>query len=124
MLHRPHSVLWWTKKRNYVVYILRELSAVFVALAALGTVVVVHQVRQGDAAWSALLRVAASPAVTAIAVVALAFVLLHTFTFIEAARKALIVRIGGKRVSGENIVRGHYAAWLVGTVVIAWAVLS
>jgi fumarate reductase subunit C len=124
MLHRPHSPLWWTKKRNYVIYVLRELSAVFVALTALGTVFMVHQIRLGAGAWAGFLRYAARDAVGVFVVVALSFALLHTATFIVAARKALIVRVGGKRVSGDAIVWGHIAGWVVGTVIVVWAVLG
>jgi len=123
MLHRPHSVLWWTKKRNYVVYVLRELSSVFVGLAALGTVLVVHNARQGEAAWRAFLEVASSPIVAVLSVVGLAFALLHTLTFFGAARLALVIRVGGKKVPGDVVVYGHVAAWVVGTAVIAWGVL-
>ena len=123
-LHRPHSVWWWTRKRNYVIFVLRELSAFFVALTALGTIYVVHQIRLGDGAWQATKRVASGDAVGVFVVVALCFALLHTFTFIVAARKALIVRVGGKLVSGDAIVWGHIAGWVLGTVLVTWAVLG
>jgi fumarate reductase subunit C len=123
-LHRPHDGLWWARKHNYFIYVLRELSSVFVALTALGTVFVVHQIRLGEGAWQATKKVAASDAVGVLVVVALVFALLHTVTFIVAARKALIVRIGGKRVSGDAIVWGHIAGWALGTALVTWAVLG
>src|SRR5690606_9843732 len=124
LLHRPHSALWWTRRPNYVFYVLRELSAVFVSVAAIGTVWLAGAAREGEAAWQGALDLLAHPGAIALTVVAIAFSLLHTLTFFVAAKKAIVVRVGTWRVPGDAIVWGHVAAWIAGSALVAWAVLG
>lgn len=122
MLHRKHSNLWWTKKGNYVFYVLREVSALFVAGAALSTVALVAAVQDGG--YPAVLDRLAGPGMVLLSVVALAFALLHSVTFFVAAGKAIVPRVGTVRVAPRVVVGAHVLAFVLGSAVVGWAVLA
>jgi fumarate reductase subunit C len=64
-----------------------------------------------------------SPAFLALNTVALAFVLFHSVTWFNLAPKAMVVRLGGRRVPDALIAGANYAAWLVlsaGVLAVLW----
>ena len=123
MLHRPLPATWWLKKKGYVIFILRELSAVFVALFALATILQVRAINHGAEAYAEFTEWLASPLVLCLSVVSMAFVLLHAVTWYILAGKVLVVSLGDKRVPASLIVGAHFAGWLVVSAVIAGVVL-
>ena len=52
--------------------------------------------------------------------VAFFFVLFHAMTWFNLAPKAMVLRLGGKRVPDSVISRPNYFAWLVASAVVAW----
>jgi fumarate reductase subunit C len=66
----------------------------------------------------------ANPAVIAVNVVALAFVLLHAVTFANLTPRAMVVRLRGRTVPARLILAGVYAGWLVVTVFLLWLVVG
>lgn len=57
-------------------------------------------------------------------VVALSFLLLHAVTWFGSAPRAMVIQVRGRRVPARAVLAGHYAAWLVVSVIVAWMVLS
>ena len=51
---QPVSRLWWMKKRTYFVFVMRELSSVFVAWFAVFLMVMVVAIGRGEAVLSEL----------------------------------------------------------------------
>ena len=98
MYRQPVSRLWWLKKRTYFVFVMRELSSVFVAWFAVFLMIMVVAVGRGEAAYQNFLNWAASPVVVVVNVVALAFVVLHTVTWFALTPQAMVVRLGGRKV--------------------------
>ena len=149
MYRQPVSRLWWTKKRTYFVFVLRELSSVFVAWFAVFLMVMLVAVGRGEAAYQNFLSWAASPIVVVVNVVALAFLVLHTVTWFVLTSQAMEVRLGGRpvprvkmvnvagrtvpaatvvRVGGRRVPRGmvvasQYAGLIVVSAFIVWLVL-
>ncbi len=122
-LYRPPvSTWWWTRKRSYFVFVLRELSSLFVAWFVAYLVLLVHAVGRGETAYLRFLDWASSPWVTALNVVALAFVLLHTVTWFNLTPQAMAVRMGGRRVPAWQIVAGQYAGLAVVSGFVFWLV--
>ena len=102
-LYRPRiSTWWWTRKRTYLVFVMRELSSIFIAWLVLYLVLLVYAVGRGEAAYRSFLDWASSPWVIALNVVGLAF---------EASRRGVVQR-QGQVPSGEpgrvewDLVRG------------------
>jgi fumarate reductase subunit C len=127
---RPVSRLWWTKKRSYFLFAMRELSSIFVAWFAVFLIVMVFAIGRGETSYQRFLDWAASPIVVVVNVVALAFAVLHTVTWFVLTSQAMVVRLGGRRVPAVKMVtvagRTVPAATVVrvGGRVPAWMVIA
>jgi len=120
---RPMRATWWMQRWPYFIFMLRELSSVFVAAYLVLLLVMIHRVSQGPEAYISFLRSLRSPAAIFFHIVALAFALLHTITWFNLTPKAMVVRLRGKRVPDWVIVGLNYAAWLVLSGVVAFVLL-
>jgi fumarate reductase subunit C len=121
--YRPRiSTWWWTRKRTYLVFVLRELSSVFVAWFVVYLVLFLDAVGQGEAAYQRFLDWAAAPWVTALNVVALVFVLLHTVTWFSLTPQAMGVRVAGRKVPDLHIIAGQYTGLVVVSGFVLWLV--
>jgi len=123
--HRPRMpLLWWTRKRSYTIFMLRELSSVFVAVFVVELLLLVRAVVRGPAAYASFLDALSHPAVVVVNLVALAFVLLHAVTFANLTPRAMVVRLRGRRVPARAVLAGVYLGWLVVTAVLLWLVVA
>ncbi len=122
-LYRPRvSTWWWTRKRSYFVFVMRELSSVFIAWFVVYLLLFVYALGQSEAAYRNFLDWAAAPWVVALNVVALAFVLLHTVTWFSLTPQAMDVRLDGRKVPGFHIIAGQYTGLVVVSLFILWLV--
>ena len=121
---QPVSRYWWTKRRSYLLFMLREISCVFVAWSVVYLLLLVHAIGAGQEAYARFLDWSGNPFVVALNVVALIFVLLHAVTWFALAPRAIVPHVRGRRVPPNAVLAGHYAAWLVVSAVVAWLVLS
>jgi fumarate reductase subunit C len=122
-LYRPRiSTWWWTRKRTYTVFVLRELSSVFIAWFVAYLLLFLYAVGQGEAAYLRFLDWADAPWVIALNVVALVFVLLHTVTWFSLTPQALEVRIDGRKVPSFHIIAGQYTGLVVVSLFVLWLV--
>ena len=146
---QPVSRLWWAKRPTYFLFLMRELSCVFVAWSAVFLVVLVYAIGRGEASYQRFLDWASSPVVIAVNVVALAFLGLHTVTWFALTPQAMVVRgpgsrqvvatrmvpvagrimpaatvvrVGG-RVPAAVVIASQYAGLAVVSAFIAWLVL-
>jgi fumarate reductase subunit C len=122
--HRPRmSTYWWLKKRAYLLFILRELSSVFVAWFVVFLLMLVAAVSAGEEGYQRFLAWAARPAVVAVNVVSLCFVVLHAVTWFNLAPQAMALRVRGKRVPGVWIAASNYAAWALVSALVVWLIV-
>lgn len=123
----PVSLTWWTRKRSYLLFVLRELSSVLVAWFVVFLLMLVYAVGSGAAAYQEFLDFAAHPVVIVVNLIALAFLVLHTVTWLALAPRAMVVRLGPRlgdpRVPPVFVLAGHYGAWLVLSAIVVWLVL-
>ena len=117
-------LLWWARRRSYAIFMLRELSSLFVALFVVELLLLVRAVADGPSAYQGFLDAMANPAVIVVNGVALAFVLLHAVTFANLTPRAMVVRMRGRTVPPRAILAGVYIGWLLVTVFLAWLVVS
>ncbi|WP_211366295.1 hypothetical protein [Pseudonocardia kunmingensis] len=117
---QPVPLLWWVRRRSYLLFVLRELSSVAVAWFVVHFLLLVAAVHRGTAAYETFLGWGASPGILAVNLVALAFVLLHAVTWFNLAPKALVVRMQGHQVPPRMVAAGHFGAWFVASAVVAW----
>ena len=146
---RPVSRLWWAKKPTYFLFLMRELSCVFVAWSVLFLMMLVYAIGRGEASYQRFLDWASSPVVVVLNLLTLAFLVLHTVTWFALTPQAMVVRgpggrqvvttrtvlvagrvlpsatvirVGG-RVPAALVVAGQYLGLAVVSAFIAWLVL-
>jgi fumarate reductase subunit C len=122
-LYRPRiSTWWWTRKRSYFVFVLRELSSIFVAWFVVFLVLFVYALSQGEAAYRRFVDWAGAPWLIALNLLGLAFVLLHTVTWFNLTPQAMDVRLEGHKVPAFHIIAGQYTGLVVVSAFVAWLV--
>jgi fumarate reductase subunit C len=121
---QPVARYWWLKRRSYLLFMLREISCVFVAWFVVYLLLLVNAVGAGPDSYVRFLAWSAYPLVVALNVVTLIFVLLHAVTWFGSAPRAIVPHIRGRRVPAGAVLAGHYAAWIVVSAFVAWLVLS
>ena len=119
---RPVSTWWWLKKRTYFVFVMRELSSIFIAWFVVFLLVLVAAVGRGGTAYQAFLDFAASPVVVAVNVVTFAFVVLHTVTWFSLTPKAMDVRLGGRPLPASAVIASQYVGLAVVSACVVWLV--
>ncbi len=119
----PVSVYWWLGEWHYLKFILREISSVFVALFVVETLLLIHALRQGAAAYDHYLQSMRNPAVLGLNVISLFFVVFHAVTWFNLAPSAMPVRLGGKRVPDFLVAAPSYVAWVIVSAAVAWLLL-
>ncbi|NDL59036.1 fumarate reductase subunit C [Phytoactinopolyspora mesophila] len=118
------SLWWWMHKRSYTLFILRELSSVFVAWFVLFLLLLVYAVAGGAERYQSFLDSAANPVVIGLNAVALAFVCLHVVTWFNLTPQAMPVRVRGRRVPSAVIVGSEYLALAIVSAFVAWLVVG
>ena len=123
-LYKPRiSVFWWLGRRSYLLFVLRELSSLFVGWAVVYLLLLVRAVAAGSVAYERFLRWSASPWVIALNVVTVAFLVYHTVTFINLTPQAMVVQVRGRRVPPRLLLGPLYLAWVVVSAVLVWLVV-
>jgi succinate dehydrogenase subunit C len=121
---QPVSRYWWAQRRSYVLFMLREISCVFVAWFVVYLLLLVNAIGAGPDSYARFLDWSAHPLVIALNTVALIFLLVHAVTWFGLAPRAIVVHIRGQRVPPRAVLAGHYAAWLTVSAVVVWLVMS
>ncbi len=117
-------IFWWVHRWVHMRFILRELTSVFVAFYAIVLLLHVRSLAVGPEAYDAFQAWLASPLALVLHAVAFVMVLFHSITWFNLAPKAMVVRLGERRLPGWMIAGANYAAWGVFSVVLAWILLS
>lgn len=114
---------WWLQKTNYTLFMLRELTSVFIWAFLLAYLVQLSYLAQGTDAYLAFRDERASFGWILFHIVALIAAVYHTVTFFNVSPQAAGVHIGEEKVPPAFIIGPLYAGWLVISVFIAWVVL-
>ena len=122
LYRRPISVWWWTRKRTYFLFVMRELSSLFIAWLVVYLLLLIRAVGRGEAAYADFLEWATSPWLVALNVVAFGFVLLHTVTWFSLTPQAMVVSLRGRRVPAAAIIGAQYAGLAVVSAFVYWLV--
>ncbi len=123
--YRPKaSTYWWLSRWTYVAFILREVSAIFVAWFVVYLLMLLHAVSQGAESYQQFLDWSGGVGILILNIVTLIFVLIHAVTWFNLAPRAMAVRLRGKRVPGVLISGSHYAAWALVSALLAWIILG
>jgi len=120
---RRVSVWWWLESWRYTKFVLREVTSVAVAFFALEALWKVRAIGHGPETYAAFLAWMETPLFVVLNAVAFVFVLYHSITWFNLAPKAMVVRLGGKRVPDRAIQLGNYLAWAAVTAAAVWVLL-
>jgi fumarate reductase subunit C len=132
LYRQPVPRLWWLRRRSYLLFVLRELSSLFVAWFVAYLLVLVYATGRGESSYERFMDWAANPFVIAVNVVALAFVVLHAVTFFQAAPQTTVVRLRGRlvpaglrgrRVPAVALAAPIFGAWVVVSAFVIWLVV-
>ena len=115
---RPVPTTWWLKRRVYFLFILRELTSVFIAVFLILFLVFLYQLSLGRAEYETYLDFLATPGMIAFALVVLIAALYHTVTWFALLPNIVVIRIGEYRVPSKLIVGANYVAWIVVSALI------
>jgi fumarate reductase subunit C len=117
--HRTRvSTYWWLERWSYFLFILRELSSIFVAWSVVYLLALVVAVSDGNASYQRFLDESRNPLLLALNVVSFLFIVLHAVTWFNLAPQAMVVHVGKTRVPGFLIAASNYAALVVVSAVI------
>ena len=120
---RPMSPTWWLNKRNYLLFMLRELTVIFIAAFLVLYFVQLARLAQGAEAYAAFLKQRSSFGWILFHILALIAALYHSITWFNLLPQVMVVRRGEERIPPVFIAGSNYVAWLAISVVIAWIVL-
>jgi fumarate reductase subunit C len=120
----PMSTWWWLRKRSYLLFILRELSSVFVAWTVVFLLLLIWAVGRGQREYESFIDWAGSPWVVGLNIVTLAFLVYHAITWFNLTPKAMVLKVRGRSVPGTLIAGSAFAGWAVVSVVVALLVLG
>ena len=115
---RPVPTTWWLKRRVYFLFILRELTSVFIAVFLILFLVLLYQLSLGRAAYETYLDFLATPGMIGFAVVVLIAALYHMVTWFALLPNIVVIRIGEYRVPSKLIVGANYVAWIIVSALI------
>ncbi len=117
---------WYTRNPVFVWYILRELTAVLLAIYALVLLAGLVALAGGAESYAGWLAFLSSPLSIALHVVVLAAALYNAYSWFKVSPKAMPpVYIGAGKLPDALIIGGQYAAAIVLSLVIlvvAWQV--
>ncbi|HVS03773.1 MAG TPA: fumarate reductase subunit C [Thermoanaerobaculia bacterium] len=117
-------IFWWLGRLSYTKFITRELTSLGVAYAAILLVVEAAAVRRGPAAYAAFVEWLQAPWVIALHGFVLLVLLFHTVTWLDLAPKALVLRVGGRRLPDLAITVAHYLAWAAISALVFWLLVG
>jgi fumarate reductase subunit C len=120
---RPMSTWWWLRKRSYFLFVMRELSSIFVAWLVLYLLLFVRAVFQGEDAYHDFLDRASSGPLLVLNLVAFAFLLLHTVTWFGVTPQAMDLRLRGQKVPTAAVLGAQYVALAVVSGFVFWLVV-
>jgi fumarate reductase subunit C len=118
---RPMPATWWLHNYHLVLFMIREMTSLFVAGYAVFLLVLLYlRFSNNLQAFNDVLN---SPVSLVLQVLALIFVVFHSITWFNLTPKAVIVWRGEEKVSPVMIAGAHYALWAVVSLIVLLLVL-
>ncbi len=109
---------WWLRRPRYVLYMIRELTSLFVGLYCALLVVGLVRLAQGPAPWDGFVAAFSSPLGVAVQLLCLVFAIYHSVTWFALTPKAMPLMMKGEPVPGAVIVGAHYVAWAAVSAIV------
>ena len=105
------SPTWWLKSRNYFLFMMRELSSVFVAAFVFLFLYQLFALAEGEEAYRDCRDLLTTPAFVAFYAVAFVFALYHTITWLGVMGRVQVVRLGAFTVPPKLVTAGAFVGF-------------
>jgi fumarate reductase subunit C len=115
---RPST--WWLRNLKYFLFMMRELSSVFIAAFLLVYLYGFFLLSKGATVHEAFQVSLRSPAVIVFYAVSLVFALYHTITWFGVMGRIQVVRLGKLKVPPALVTAGAFAGWIAVSAVIGY----
>ena len=115
---RPMPTNWWMRNRKYFLFMMRELSGVFIAAFVLLDLYSLSLLSKGQDVYGAFQESLRSGGFILFFLVALVFAIYHSYTWFTIMGKVQVVRVGDKKVPERAISAAAIAGWIVVSVVV------
>ncbi|MBI4715930.1 MAG: hypothetical protein HY760_08355 [Nitrospirae bacterium] len=105
---------WWLKKSSYVIFMLRELSSVFVALYAVFLLIQLYGIAGGPERYDSVAAVFQSGWMILLHLVMGGFILLHMATWFKISGRIF----GYGSLTPGTVTAANYAVWVVASIAV------
>jgi fumarate reductase subunit C len=106
---------WWTRNRHFFLYVVREFTALPLALWLLWLLVEIKSAGDGPAKYSPH----GSTAFVIFSVIVLLFSLYHSITFLNLSGVIIRVKLLDKQLPARMITFAMFGLWTLASIVIA-----
>ena len=121
---KPVSNTWWLKRKPYILFMIRELTSIFVAGYCIFLMVLIFKLGEGSSSYSNFTTTLQSPTSVTLHIISLIFVLYHTITWFNLTPKILVLYRGEERISQRLVAGVFYITWATVSFIVAWLVLG
>jgi succinate dehydrogenase subunit C len=112
LYYRKVPPTWWLKKKSYFLFMLRELSSVFIAAFLVVYLCQIYQLTRGPESYVAFTQKLNSPGWILFHLIALLFAVYHSVTWFQSTAVVLPVRLGERLVPRPIVTALHIGAWI------------
>ncbi|MCY3666103.1 MAG: hypothetical protein OXH81_10630 [Gemmatimonadetes bacterium] len=112
------SPTWWLKSRSYFLFMMRELSSVFIAAFVLLFLYQLFALAKGPEAYAACRSALTTPGFVVFYVVAFVFALYHTITWLGVMGRVQVVQMGAFTVPPKLVTAGAFVGFFLVSVAV------
>jgi len=109
---------WWLRKRSYFLFMIRELSSVFIALFLVVYLTQLYQLSGGSETYVAFARRLASPGWIIFHIAALLFAIYHSITWFQSTAVVMPIKVGEREVPRNVVTAVNVVVWIVLSLII------
>ncbi len=110
---------WWTRNRHYFLYMLREFTAVPMAIWLIWLLVEIRRAHRGAAQYYP----PSSTAFVIFSVIVLLFSLYHSYTFLKLAGVIIRIKVLDRPIPSRLIVVAMFGLWALASAVVAFVLI-
>ena len=109
---------WWLKHPKYFLFMMRELSSVFIAIFLVVLLIQIAATAARSGSVQRFCAEAGAPGMDHFPYRAFLFALYHSVTWFDLTSKVQVVRLGGRQVPPPRVTAVNIGLWLVLSLVI------
>jgi fumarate reductase subunit C len=111
---------WWTRKRHYFFYVVREFTSLPLALWLLWLLVEIRRAHHGAGVYYP----SSSIAFVVFSAVVLLFALYHSYTFLNLAGVIIRLRVLDRTIPSRLVSLSMFAMWAAASIVVGFVLIA